>query len=285
MIIYIKQTKKPKLIYKTLSIFKTDTIEDKTIIYLPINNKTRKKKTEKVMEKLSQFFYEKAIKNVVLEQELEQNETIKNVLYSNNINILDGTRLSKFLVFNVIEKIFEYKQKNIQAGEVTLLVNENNEVNIQTIIKLAQSVKRLNIVTNNTKKFNKIAEYIYEELGMIIKNTNNVNFNLASSDIIINLDFPQEGINRIKLPNQATLINIPKNIKIKSKKFSGINIKDWKIKVPEEYEMPGFTSTHIYEASIYNKTSKQIFEQIEQDQIEIEELIGVNGKINTKEFA
>ena len=237
------------------------------------------------MEKLSQFFYEKAIKNVVLEQELEQNETIKNVLYSNNINILDGTRLSKFLVFNVIEKVFEYKQKNIQAGEVTLLVNENNEVNIQTIIKLAQSVKRLNIVTNNTKKFNKIAEYIYEELGMIIKNTNNVNFNLASSDIIINLDFPQEGINRIKLPNQATLINIPKNIKIKSKKFSGINIKDWKIKVPEEYEMPGFTSTHIYEASIYNKTSKQIFEQIEQDQIEIEELIGVNGKINTKEFA
>ena len=285
MIIYIKQTKKPKLIYKTLSIFKTDTIEDKTIIYLPINNKTRKKKTEKVMEKLSQFFYEKAIKNVVLEQELEQNETIKNVLYSNNINILDGTRLSKFLVFNVIEKVFEYKQKNIQAGEVTLLVNENNEVNIQTIIKLAQSVKRLNIVTNNTKKFNKIAEYIYEELGMIIKNTNNVNFNLASSDIIINLDFPQEGINRIKLPNQATLINIPKNIKIKSKKFSGINIKDWKIKVPEEYEMPRFTSTHIYEASIYNKTSKQIFEQIEQDQIEIEELIGVNGKINTKEFA
>ena len=218
MIIYIKQTKKPKLIYKTLSIFKTDTIEDKTIIYLPINNKTRKKKTEKVMEKLSQFFYEKAIKNVVLEQELEQNETIKNVLYSNNINILDGTRLSKFLVFNVIEKVFEYKQKNIQAGEVTLLVNENNEVNIQTIIKLAQSVKRLNIVTNNTKKFNKIAEYIYEELGMIIKNTNNVNFNLASSDIIINLDFPQEGINRIKLPNQATLINIPKNIKIKSNK-------------------------------------------------------------------
>ena len=285
MIIYIKQTKKPKLIYKTLSIFKTDTIEDKTIIYLPINNKTRKKKTEKVMEKLSQFFYEKAIKNVVLEQELEQNETIKNVLYSNNINILDGTRLSKFLVFNVIEKVFEYKQKNIQAGEVTLLVNENNEVNIQTIIKLAQSVKRLNIVTNNTKKFNKIAEYIYEELGMIIKNTNNVNFNLASSDIIINLDFPQEGINRIKLPNQATLINIPKYIKIKSKKFSGINIKDWKIKVPEEYEMPRFTSTHIYEASIYNKTSKQIFEQIEQDQIEIEELIGVNGKINTKEFA
>ena len=49
--------------------------------------------------------------------------------------------------------------------------------------------------------------------------------------------------------------------------------------------MPGFTSTHIYEASIYNKTSKQIFEQIEQDQIEIEELIGVNGKINTKVFA
>ena len=81
-------------------------------------------------------------------------------MYSNNINILDGTRLSKFLVFNVIEKVFEYKQKNIQAGEVTLLVNENNEVNIQTIIKLAQSVKRLNIVTNNTKKFNKIAEYI-----------------------------------------------------------------------------------------------------------------------------
>ena len=72
MIIYIKQTKKPKLIYKTLSIFKTDTIEDKTIIYLPINNKTRKKKTEKVMEKLSQFFYEKAIKNAINTYKIEK---------------------------------------------------------------------------------------------------------------------------------------------------------------------------------------------------------------------
>ena len=115
MIIYIKQTKKPKLIYKTLSIFKTDTIEDKTIIYLPINNKTRKKKTEKVMEKLSQFFYEKAIKNVVLEQELEQNKE-------------KGYSSSSVIGKDGLEKAYEDRLRAVDGKEIIIVDEKGNKI-------------------------------------------------------------------------------------------------------------------------------------------------------------
>lgn len=284
MIIYIKQTEKIKFIYRLLNILKIEKMEDKHIIYLPINKNTTKRRTEKVSEKLSKYLYNNNIKNVVLENELMQNEVAKNILYSNNINILDGNKLSKFLIYDVVQKIYEYKNCKIESGEITLLVNESNDINMQTIIMLAHDVKRLNIITNNIKKFRKIVDYLYNEIGILIKLSNNIKTNLKSSDIIVNVDFPEETINKLDIPHNATILNISENINIYSKRFSGINIKSWEIKVPNGYKLEGFDETIIYEASIYEKPVIKIFEQIKSDNIKIGRLIGVNGVINPKEF-
>lgn len=284
MIVYIKQTERIKFINKLFRLFNTEKIENKTIIYLPMNKKTRKKQQEKIIEKLSQYLYKNSIKDVVLETKLMTNELVKNILYSNNINILDGTKLSKFLVYNVIEKIYKYKNKNIQAGEVTLLINENNAVNIENIFTIAKNLKRLNIITNNTKKFKKIVDYLYNELGIIIKLTNNMKLNLKSSDIIVNIDFTEEAINKLEIPNNGIIVNVPKNINIKPKKFLGVNVKEWEIEVPRTYTLEDFNDKIMYEANILKKPETKVFEQIAEDNVEIKSLIGVNGVINSKEF-
>lgn len=284
MIVYIKQTERIKFINKLFRMFNTEKIENKTIIYLPMNKKTRKKQQEKIIEKLSQYLYKNSIKDVVLETKLMTNELVKNILYSNNINILDGTKLSKFLVYNVIEKIYKYKNKNIQAGEVTLLINENNAVNIENIFTIAKNLKRLNIITNNTKKFKKIVDYLYNELGIIIKLTNNMKLNLKSSDIIVNIDFTEEAINKLEIPNNGIIVNVPKNINIKPKKFLGVNVKEWEIEVPRTYTLEDFNDKIMYEANILKKPETKVFEQIAEDNVEIKSLIGVNGVINSKEF-
>lgn len=284
MIIYIKEYEKLNLIYKIFNILRIKQIDDKTVIFVPINIKTRKRKTERIIQKLSKYLYNNAIKNVALDNNLMQNELAKNGLYSNNINILDGTRLAKFLAYNLIQKIYKYKNKKIETGEITILANENNDINSKTIIKIAEKVKKLNIITTNTKKFKKIVDNLYEEWGIIVKLSNNFKINLNTSDIIVNMDFTEKDINKIAIPSDATIINIPNNIDIKSKKFAGINIKDWEIEVPTKYNMEGFSSNICYEAIIYKMLTTQAFEKIEKDNIKIKKLIGVNGVINNKEF-
>ena len=284
MIMYIRQSENIKFLHKVFNIFKVEKLDDKTIINLPINKKSKNKKIEKVIQKLSQYFNNNNIKIVVLEQTLMENANIKNIIYSNNINILDGTRLDKFLVYNLVQKIYQYKKTNIQAGEITLLINENDDINVETIIMLAKEIKRLNIITNDIKKFRKIVDYLYEELGILIKLSNNVKTNLRSSDIIVNIDFPEEIVNKLEIPNNAVVLNMPKNINIKSKKFSGINIKAWEIEVPDKYILERFNTSIMYEASLYTKPVMKVFEQIQNDDIKIKKLIGVNGVINAKEF-
>ena len=284
MIMYIRQSENIKFLHKAFNIFKVEKPDDKTIIYLPINEKSNNKKIKKVIQKLSEYLYNNNIKAIALEQNLMKNEDIKNIIYQHNINILDGTKLDKFLVYNIIQKIYQYKRTNIQAGEITLLINENDDVNLETIIMLAKDIKRLNIITNDIKKFRKIVDYLYKELGILIKLSNNIKTNLRSSDVVVNIDFPEEMINKLEIPNNAIILNIPKNINIKSKKFSGINIKGWEIEVPDKYVLEGFNTSIMYEASLYTKPVMKVFEQIQNDDIKIKKLIGVNGVINAKEF-
>lgn len=285
MIIYVKQFEKAKFIYKLFAIFKKEQIDGKTLIYIPINNKSRPRTVKRILEKLSKYFYINNIKNIVLEEKLMQNEEAKNILYSYNINILDGTKLSKLMIYNTVQKIYQYKKSKIETGEITILTNENNEINLQNINILAKNAKRINIITNNTRKFKKTVDYLYEELGILIKLSSNMKININSTDIIINMDFTEEALNKINIPNKAIIINIPKNINIKSKKFLGVNIKNWEIEIPSQYKIEGFDDKIIYEATLYQKPVIKAFEQIEKDKIKIKNFIGINGEINKKEFS
>jgi len=284
MIMYVKTFEKQKLIYKLFNIFREEKIEGRAFLFLPINNNSSKRKIKKVFDKLGKYLYNNNIKNIILEESLMQNELAKNILYSFNVNILDGTVLSRYLAYNVVEKIYEYKNSKIEVGEITVLANENDDLTINTIIKLAQKVKRLNIITRNIKKFRKIVDYLYNELGILIKLSNNMKTNLRSTEIIVNIDFPEETISNLEIPNNAVVLNIPKNINITSKKFAGINIKSWEIEIPDKYKIDNFDKNILYEASLYQRPAIKAFEQIKNDSIKIKKLIGVNGVINPAEF-
>ena len=285
MTVYIIENDKPHLLYKIFNVFKLENIENKTIIRIPINSRSLKFRIEQNAKKLSEFLYNNDVRNIVLSKELMKMEEFKNILYSNNINILDGTRLSRYLTYEIILKILKYKTIKIETAEITILVNNNDNVNIENIIRIGKKVKRLNILTNNVKAFKKIVDYLYEEVGILVKLTNNININLKNTDVILNIDFPEELINKIELPLYSTIISIPYNVDINLKKFSGINIKAWDIITPSEYKLSGFEDRIIYESIIYNKDIENIYKKIKEDNIKIINLRGKNGIINRKEFA
>ena len=81
-------------------------------------------------------------------------------------------------------------------------------MNKQIILELSQKVKRLNIITNHIEEFQDIEDYLYNEMGIMIKLSNNKKTDLLKTNIIINMDFMEDIINKYNLPKQGIIINI-----------------------------------------------------------------------------
>lgn len=176
------------------------------------------------------------------------------------------------------------KIKQSNFGEVSLLVNDFTEINREIIIHIAKSVKRLNVITNHIEKIKKLEEYLYNEFGIMLNVSNNKNRSLLKSEVIINIDLPEELINKYKIYDNAIIVNVSDKINIQSKRFNGININYYKIQIPDECKLEEFPHEIIYESYIYGRKYKEINEKIMKDKIEINKLIGNNGIITKSEI-
>lgn len=273
-------------IKKIFNIVEFSEDNGKTTITLPLfkSNKIRNKKIIKIAKRINKKLYDNNIENVVLSNYLEENEILKQKLYCQNINILDGRYLFYLLIPEIIEYILKRQKVKLQNGEVTLLINDFTQNNAKIITYIAQNVKRVNIVTNHSNKFKKLEEYLYNELGIILNITNNKNKSLANAGLIINIDFPEEIINKYEINSNAIIVNIFNEIKIRAKRFNGVNINYYKAYIPKKYKMEGFKDNLIYESSIYKYNYENVRKDIITNKIKIKKLIGINGDISENEF-
>lgn len=201
---------------------KEKNIENKAVLELPIkaDKKVKDKKIEGVIRKLEKY----NIKTVALSEKLYEVEKFRKALQARNINIIDGTYLFKLLVEDIIYYICRDSKMNVEKTEISILTNDANDINKKIIDSLALKVKTLNIITNNPQYFKKIEEYLYDEKGIIVKISNNYKTAIRTTNIIINLDFEEEEINKYLIPIKCIIINAKGNVRIKSKRFNGINI-------------------------------------------------------------
>ena len=114
--------------------------------------------------------------------------------------------------------------------------------------------------------------------------SNNKKRSLAKADIIINIDFPAELINKYRIFDKAIIANVNDKIDLQSKRFNGININYYKVKIPDKYKLEGFQNEIIYESLIYGKKYEKIKDRFVKDKIKIKKLIGKNGPIMESEI-
>ncbi|MBO5412865.1 MAG: hypothetical protein J6A29_00910 [Clostridia bacterium] len=261
-------------------------IEEKTdgnrvFLSLPIKeDKIKEKKIKKIVKQMKKY----KIKTTILSESLYNIEFLKNELYSMNISILDGKYLFKLLIEEVIKYICKKSNTNIEKMEISILTNDVTNINNEIIISLAEKVKTLNIITNHIEEFRNIEDYLYNEKGIIIKISNNYKTALQKTNVIVNMDFPEETINKYAIPSKCIIVNINGGIKIKTKKFNGININGYNIIIPPKYKIEGYNDKFIYESNLLGKEYKISRKQILEDKIKIKNLIGEKGIINNKEF-
>lgn len=268
---YIKQEKS--------SLIKKIKIEgNRCIIYSGLKNE---KETRNVANKIMK----KGVENIILPKTLYNNESFIKWLKSNQINIVDGMWLGKYLVFEMLEFIIENKKIKKEETNIAFTINEITDLAIETIKALCNQYKRVTIVTRHMEKLRKIEKELYDNDGISIIISNNQKKSLVKSQIVINFDFNNEIINKYKINENAVILNLERNIQILNKRFNGINIIDYEIKyedenIKEDEFMHEYKTRDIYETKIKVKDNfYNIREKIRKDNVKIKEMYGNRGKI------
>lgn len=270
---YIKETDKPSKFAEFFHIVK---LENDTII-LPILGTSLDEKTAyKLAIKTKTILDKTNSKKLVLSKQIKQQEAYMSYLYSYNYEIVDGRWLFQMLLFDVLEYIIKKLKIKEEEIKIGILVNDISDLAIYAIEKLVTKYKYVKIVTNHINHFKNIEEKISEEQGIFINVGNNKRKILSKTNIILNLDFPTELINRYTIYNTATIINFKGNVKIKDKRFNGLNINDYEIDWKTNPHLKKFEAKDIYEAIQHkNQPIEETLKKIKRDNVMIQYLKGV----------
>lgn len=131
------------------------------------------------------------------------------------------------MILDIIKSVTN-KEQDIK---IAIAVNDNNEWTTNIIKNLSQKYKSVNIVTSDIKTFKKLEETLFEENGMAITVSNNKRKSFLKADFIINIDFPNEIINKYSINENSTIISMEEKIKIHKKRFNGRIIDNYKIEL------------------------------------------------------
>ena len=270
---YLEKMDKPKF-----SIRKYKIEEDNFAVYADLNK-------EKNVSKIIKVMIKNDIEYVVLSKTLTENKNFINALNANNIKIFNGRWLEKYLTFEILEYVINQKEIKKEETEIAITTNEITDLTIETIKILSKQYKKLIVVTNHIEKLRRVEKELYDNDGILIVVANNTKKSLLKPQIILNLDFNMQVLNKYKINENAIIINVEGDMKIRSKRFSGININNYEIVVGREENiwrenMSIFENKDLLEATLYIRdTFNNIRRKIMKNKVSIKELYGENGKI------
>ena len=277
---YIEKNDKPNWLEKKLNLIR---IQDNTII-LPITKETGNKKIEKLAQKTREVIQKYSnSKKVILSKEMHNEQIYLNYLNTYGLEIQDGRWLFEILLPDTIEYIIN--KKKIEKTNISIMINDLTEIELENIKTLARKYKSINIVTNHIEKFKKLQKQLQEEYGIIITIANNKKKSLMKSQIILNIDFPNELINKYNIQDEAIIVNLKAKIKINSKRFNGLNISNYEIDFREDKKNNKALSSKynlrdLYESELYRKQRiSEIRRKIKNDKVCIKRLILNNGEL------
>lgn len=279
---YIQENDKPNFICKLFSVVELK--EDKIII--PIQKEILdENKSKKIYNKIIKILEKTNCKKIVLSKQIKKQERLVNYLYSTQIEIVDGKWLFEVMLYYAVKYIVFKKKLKSKDIQISIVVNNINENVIENLYLLANEFKKINIVTNHIEKFKNIEKRLLEKEGVMITITNNKKKSLSKSKIILNIDFPEELLNKYNIYEEAIILNIQGNMKINKKRFNGITINDYEINNIKEDEFDYEKTNKYYRKDVYEgkMLKKQPFEniidKINKDGINFEKLIGNNINI------
>ena len=269
------------------NILNIQELENKLICFIPYKTLDNKY-IEKLVYNIEKLLKKKQIRNVVLSEDLRELET-----KFSTVNILNGRWLFQFLLYDILIYIAQKKNTDLAKLDISVLVNNVDDLIMPNLNLLVHNVKSLSIVTNSFEKFKVFEQNLYSNYGIMISIANNKRKSLSKSNIIINFDFTEEILKQYSINPKAIIINVKNKIKKHNKRFNGININNCNIilnknlidSFNQDKLYNYFDSNILYESIVYRKDNfRNIRDEIIKDKIKIYKLIGNNSVISDEEF-
>ena len=139
-------------------------------------------------------------------------------------------------MYNILDEICKKYSLNKKASRISILAN-NYDLELNSFINLViNEYKSINIVTNHYNLFENLQKNILNKYGSILYITNNKKKALCNSNIIINIDFPQELINKYFIYDNSIILNVEEKVKINKKRFQGKIINDYNVSIKNDLE-------------------------------------------------
>lgn len=240
-----EELKKPKIIRNIIYFYRKNisqvlklNIDGRMLIIISKINKKSLKKINKILQI-------EACNLVCISDELKRKQDFLKFINDKNIKIIDGKWLLNFLRIDILKYICNKRKIKPETQEVIVVASKNSELVSESIKRLSDIVKNINIVTDEASTFKKLVDEIFESKGLIIKISKKLRKNLSKSAIVINLDKSDLNYH----------VNLPVRFYKNMERFSR------------------FDTTILYESFIYkNTSSKNIWKEIENDKICIDYL-------------
>ena len=197
---------------------------------IKINSKIEKDKQRiNISKKIKNILDLNNSNKIILSKSLKSDEKFVDMLYSQNIDIVKGKYLFKVLLEKIFDKILIENNLKSQDTKIAICVNYADYEIIKIIEGISKKFKAVNIVTNNVAHFKNLEKNIYEESGIILTVTNNKKKALNYSQIILNIDFTEESVNKYRIYDNSIIITLEDDIKINKKRFTGKVVSNFNI--------------------------------------------------------
>lgn len=248
--------------------------------------KFKEKKNQKYANKLIKTINSYNVQNVVLSKSLSENIEFCKLIEENKKYIITGRRLSKVLLMTLVEEISRYTKYKKEKMNIVLLMNEYSLENIDLIELISKEIKQLNVISRNYTKYEKTSDKLFNEYGYVVKLFDEeCEKEFSRANIVINLDFKEEAIQKININRNCVVISLNEKINSLKRGFNGIIVNDLDILGYENNDFK-YRGLALCEAKIYKplrklKDNERIFNG---EKYVINGYMGKRGKITEEEF-
>ena len=260
--------------------------EEKILLFVP---KYKRRIPKGILKKIEKQLDKYRIKQVVLSKPLWKKAQLVAYLNETGKELRDGRYLFSCLSLEVLEFIAGQMQEPLVNQEICILLNNTSSYYKELVLQIATKVKRIKLVTNHIEQFRTVESELYDTLGIMMTLSNNKKKSLAKAGIILNMDFPEELVDKYTIGRNAILINLEEKVTMTRKNFNGIVISDYLLNAIEEVDdmvqkYPALEKNHVCEVGFLNLSMNEIKNKKDVEKMEIAGLVGNNGVIDVNDF-
>lgn len=211
--------------------------------------------------------------------------------FPNNIRIADGKYVFALLIVRAMEKALNIVKKDFKTSEV-LIITDGNDITKILLENIYPHVNYLSLIVSDNlsedefSKYNQIATYIFEDVGLNVRITKKNKDALENADIIINVSSENTNYDYY-FKRGAVYFDLSSN-KCKTqnliiKREDVLIVTGLRIKSPDSSSFENIYKDELFETYLYVK-DRDYRSLVNRPSVNIDSLRRLNDKLNKEDI-